>query len=57
MKAAELAAGKQKLWRCPWCTWPRRAGSIAERWDHCIDSHIDELKKAPAPTLALIVSP
>jgi hypothetical protein len=50
-------ADPKAVWRCPWCVWLVEAPSIADRWDHCIDAHIDELKKAPAPTLALIVSP
>ncbi len=47
-----------RTWHCPFgCLSPIEASTVAERWDHCIDQHLRELKAASAQTLDLIVSP
>jgi hypothetical protein len=45
-------------WTCPFgCIGQLEAATVAERWDHAIDFHLRELKKASAQTLNLIVLP
>lgn len=46
-----------RTWRCIFCLALLERQTIAERYDHCIDEHLAELKHANAKTLALIVTP
>jgi hypothetical protein len=47
-----------RLWLCPFgCICPIEASTVAERWNHAIDCHLEQLKVASAQTLNLIVSP
>lgn len=50
-------ADPASVWRCPWCVWLVEAPSIADRWDHAIDAHLQELKVARPEVLAGIVRP
>jgi hypothetical protein len=47
-----------RTWRCPFgCVSPLETSTVAERWDHCLEKHLEQLKVASAQTLNLIVSP
>jgi hypothetical protein len=52
------AAVDTRTWHCPFgCLSPIEASTVAERWDHCLEAHLAQLKVASAQTLNLIVSP
>lgn len=52
------AAVETRTWHCVFgCVSPIECSTIAERFDHCIDDHLDELTAASPETIALIVSP
>lgn len=53
-----MIAADVRTWKCPFgCICPLEAATVAERFDHCIDDHLDELTAASPETIALIVNP
>lgn len=53
-----MIAADVRTWKCPFgCVSPLEATTVAERWNHAIDQHLDQLKVASAQTLNQIVSP
>lgn len=53
-----MIAADVRTWDCIFgCPNPVEATTVAERYAHCLERHLDQLKHASAQTLNEIVTP